>query len=155
MSTYLMYRLVFLMKMLFRRYETLLDNFGITNLVENSIATEKEKIHLVVNRKFFDVWNRDHDIWVASKLLALGLDVSEGTRDTEATWEDSERSVDDVRVVILLRLLEDGGIILTRLVSDSLNLFESVTTGYGLSLINTTTVLKDTLLLNIIIWFMV
>lgn len=45
-------------------------------MIHNVLTTQQEEIHLVVDGEFFDVWNGDHDVRVAAKLLTFCLNIS-------------------------------------------------------------------------------
>jgi len=141
MSTYLMNRLVFLVKIFLSSDETLLYHLSVAYFVENSIASKEQKIHLVVNDKLLDVWNSDNYIRISCKLFTFGFDISKGSGDWKSSWKNTEWTINDVRIFILFCLLCNCGVILTRLVCYGLNLLECISTSDGLRLVNTATVL--------------
>ena len=42
----------------------------------SALTAQKEKVHVVVDVEFFDIWYRNDYVWIAAELLSLGLDVS-------------------------------------------------------------------------------
>lgn len=62
--------------------------------VEDAVATQDDEVVLVFidgKLRYFGLSNDDTSL--ASKALVLGFDVSEGSRDAQATWQHSVRSI--------------------------------------------------------------
>jgi hypothetical protein len=154
-SAYLVDRLIFLVKIFLSGNITLLNHLCIANFIENSIASKQQKIHFVVDRKLLDVRNCDNNIWISLKLFTFGLDVSKCSGNRKSSWKNTEWTINDVGIIILFSLLENCGIILTRLVCDCLNLLEGISTSDGLRLVDTATVLQNTFLFNVVIWLVI
>jgi hypothetical protein len=154
-SAYLVNWLIFLSEIFFSRNKTLFNNLGVTYLIENSVTSEKKKIHFIINCEFFDIRHSNYDIRISSKLLSFSLDISKCPGDWKPSWEYSEWTINDVRIFILISLLENSRVILTGLVSDCLHLLELVTSGNCLSLVYSATVRQNTLLFDVVIGLVV
>ena len=118
------------------------------------LTAEQQEVHLVVDDEFFDVSLRDNHVRVTTKLLTLGLNVSEGARDRQATREDAVRPVDDVRIVLPFLVSErayDCRVVLTRLIRDGLHLAPIVGARNRLCLINATAACQNSLLFGHIV----
>ena len=151
-TAYLVDGLVLAVKVLLGCNPCLLYDFGIADLVKYSVAAQKKEVHAVVDGEFFDVWSRNHNIRVASEFLTLGFDVSKGPGNRESTWEDSERSIDDIWIFFTaFSLLKDSAVVLARLVCDGLYLLVRISSSYCLCLIDSTSVGKDSLLFTIVV----
>lgn len=131
------------MKVLFGRDPALLEHLSVTDLVENAVAcqiekvelfrrqilTSKEKeVHVIVDVEFLDVRGGHHNVRVAAELLALRLDVSKGSRDREPAWEHAVRPINDVGVLfsVLVVARKDCAVVLAWLVGDGLDRFLSI-----------------------------
>lgn len=77
-TTYLVNGLLLAVEVLLGRNPRLLYYLSIADLVKYSVTTQKKEVHAIVDGEFFDFWSRNYDIWVASKLLSFGFDVSKG-----------------------------------------------------------------------------
>jgi hypothetical protein len=89
----------------------------------SALTAQKEKVHVVVDIKFFYIWRGDDHVRVATELLSFGLDVAEGSRHRESAWKDSIRPVNNIWILFTLLLIasQDCTIVLPRLVRYGLN----------------------------------
>lgn len=170
-ATNLVHGLVFLFVVLLGGDPGLLDNLGVSNLVENAVTyslqkgqnhksvltSKQQKVHLVVDHELFDVWVVDDHVRVAAVLLTFGLDVAEGSGDGESAWKHPIRSIDDVRIRDVVWPLEvaDLGVVLARLVSDSLHTPIGVILSDSLRLIHSSSVFKDSFLFDVVVGLVV
>lgn len=151
-TTYLVNGLLLAVKVLLGRNPRLLYYLSIADLVKYSITAQKKEVHAVVDGEFFDVWSRNYDIWVASKLLSFGFDVSKGPGNRESAWKDPEWSINDIWILFTaFSLLKDSAVVLTRLVCDGLYLLVRISSSNCLCLIDSTSVGKDSLLFTVVV----
>lgn len=155
-TTNLMNWLFFCVKVLFCSDPRLLYHLSIANFVKYSITPKQKEIHFVINNKFFDFRSCNYNIWISSKLFPFGFDISKRPWDWQSSGKHSKWAINDIWVVFsFISLLHNCCVILSWLICDSLNLFHSITSCDGLSLINSSTIGQYSFLFRIIIGFVI
>lgn len=138
-------------------YPSLFKNFSIRNFIENSIAAKKQKIHFVINHKFFNIRRSYYNIWISTIFLFFCFDISKSSWNWKTSWKYSMRTINYIWIFfsLLSRKRQYSTVILTRLISKSLNLFWRIRFSKCLSLINPTSTSDNSFLFIFIIWFMI
>ena len=106
------------------------DHVTVGHLVEDAIATEDNKVMVLLDLERLDFGIVDHDVRIAAQFRYLGLRVSECPRDRQATWQDPQRTGErhllhfvDLVLIVLHHLVLRGSVIdLATSCADSLRL---------------------------------